>query len=110
MRCEFHPEALAEYQAAARYYAGCQEGLELRYMASVETALRRVVEAPDRWAVVEQDVRRCLTKVFPYAILYSVEGDFVLIIAVMHCHREPAYWRRRLQREPESGNAPSGGL
>jgi len=34
MRCEFHPDALAEYKKAARYYAGCQEGLDLRFMAS----------------------------------------------------------------------------
>ncbi len=46
MRYEFHPEALAEYEAAARYYAGCQEGLELRFMASVEAAVRRIADAP----------------------------------------------------------------
>jgi hypothetical protein len=30
------------------------------------------------------------------AVLYSIEPDFVLIIAVMHCHREPGYWQHRL--------------
>jgi hypothetical protein len=39
MRCEFHPDALAEYEEAARYYAGCQEGLDVRFMASVEAAV-----------------------------------------------------------------------
>jgi toxin ParE1/3/4 len=95
MRWEFHPEALAEYEEAARYYAECQEGLELRFIQSVEAAIGRIVEAPDRWAILSDDVRRCLTKVFPYAVLYTIENDFVLIIAVMHCHREPGYWRRR---------------
>jgi hypothetical protein len=37
-----------------------------------------------------------LTRVFPYAVLYTIELDYVLIIAVMHTHREPGYWRRRL--------------
>lgn len=96
MRCEFHPAALAEYQEAARYYAGCQEGLELRFMASVETVVRQIAAAPDRWRILERDVRRCLTKVFPYAILYTIEPDRVLIVAVMHCHREPGYWRGRV--------------
>jgi hypothetical protein len=36
MRYEFHPEALAEYEAAARYYAGCQEGLELHNALATE--------------------------------------------------------------------------
>jgi len=65
MRCEFHPAALEEYEESARYYAGCQDGLELRFMASVEAAVRQIADAPDRWRVLEQDVRRCLTKVFP---------------------------------------------
>lgn len=34
-------------------------------------------------------------RVFPYAILYSIEADYVLIMAVMHCHREPGYWKNR---------------
>jgi len=95
MRCEFHPEAFAEYEDAARYYAGCQEGLELRFIESVEAAIRYVLEAPTRCRVFEGDVRRCLTHVFPYAVLYTIESDYVLILAVMHCHREPGYWRRR---------------
>ena len=37
MKLEFHPEALAEYEDSARYYAGCQENLELRFIAAIET-------------------------------------------------------------------------
>jgi plasmid stabilization system protein ParE len=107
MRYEFHPEALAEYEEAAHYYACCQEGLESRFMASVEAAVRKIADAPDRWRVLEQDVRRCLIKVFPYAILYTIEADYVLIIAVMHCHGEPGYWRRRLKASTEPGGPPS---
>lgn len=96
MRLEFHPEALAEYEEAAHYYAGCQQGLELRFIDAVELAISKILEAPKRWRILEEDIRRCLTRVFPYAVLYTVEADYVLIIAVMHCHREPGYWRRRL--------------
>ena len=109
MRYEFHPEALAEYEEAAQYYAGCQKGLELRFMASVEAAVRQVAGSPERWRLIEQDVRRYLTKLFPYAILYTIEPDYVLIIAVMHCHREPGYWKGRIRRSAESDAAPNGG-
>ena len=107
MRCAFHPDALAEYQEAARYYAGCQGGLDLRFMASVETVVRQIAAAPDRWRILERDVRRCLTKVFPYAILYTIEPDRVLIVAVMHCHREPGYWHGRLQENAEPSGPPN---
>ena len=48
MRYEFHPDALDEYEAAARYYADCQEGLELRFIDCVESTLIQISEAPDR--------------------------------------------------------------
>ena len=108
MKYEFHPEALAEYEEAARYYGGCQEGLDLRFIASVEAAIRQVADAPERWRLMAQDVRRCLAKVFPYAILYTIEPDYVLIIAVMHCHREPGYWRRRVGESAEPLSSPRG--
>lgn len=96
MRFEFHPEALAEYEEAARYYADCQDGLELRFIAAVEQAIMQILEAPELWRILENDIRRCLTPIFPYAVLYSIETDFVLIIAVMHCHRAPDYWHDRI--------------
>ena len=77
MRFEFHPEALAEYEDAARYYAGCQFGLEPRFIAAVEQVIQQIIEAPDRWLVLEEDIRRCLTRVFPYAVLYSVVNVFL---------------------------------
>ena len=98
MRYEFHPEALDEYEDAARFYAGCQVGLELRFIACVESAFRQVSEDPARWRPFEDDVRRCLVHVFPYAVLYSVEPNYVMILAVLHCSREPGYWRHRIER------------
>lgn len=106
MRFEFHPAALTEYEDAACYYAGCQRGLELRFIACVEAAIRQIVQTPERWRVFDADVRRCLTKVFPYALLYTIEADQVLIIAVMHCHREPGYWLRRVGAGDADGNLP----
>jgi plasmid stabilization system protein ParE len=101
MRYEFHPEALIDYEEAARYYAECQPGLELRFVACIESTIERVLAAPNRWRIIEDDVRRCLVRVFPYAVIYSIEPEFVLIIAVMHCHREPGCWHSRLREGNE---------
>lgn len=100
MRFDFHPEALGEFEEAASYYTSQQPGAGLRFVDSVEDAIHRILEAPLRWRIQEEDIRRCLIRVFPYAVLYSIESDFVLIIAVMHCHREPGYWHRRISRLP----------
>lgn len=96
MRYEFHPEALDEYNEAGHYYAQRQPGLDLRFIVSVEEAIERILEDPYRWRPFDADVRRCLTCVFPYAVLYSIETGYVLIIAVAHCSREPGYWKHRI--------------
>jgi plasmid stabilization system protein ParE len=98
MRYAFHPEALEEYEQAALWYGERRPELAVRFIAAVEDAVRRVLEAPTRYRVIDEDVRRCLTRVFPYGILYTIESDFVLIVAVMHCSREPGYWKRRLDQ------------
>jgi len=36
-----------EFQEDARYYAGCQEGLELRIIAAVEVVLKRIQKIID---------------------------------------------------------------
>jgi plasmid stabilization system protein ParE len=96
MKWDFHPEALEEYQEAALYYAERDPALALRFVEAVEDAIRRILESPERLRVLDEDVRRCLTHVFPYGVLYTIEPEFILIVAVMHCSREPDYWKRRV--------------
>jgi hypothetical protein len=38
-----------------------------------------------------------LSMCFRMPVLYSIESDYVLFIAVMHCSREPGYWRHRAE-------------
>jgi plasmid stabilization system protein ParE len=95
MKYGFHPEALAEYEGAALHYATRDPRVAARFIEAVEDAVRRIRATPTRWRIVEQDIRRCLLRVFPYAILYTIERDRVLIVAVMHCSREPRDWKAR---------------
>jgi plasmid stabilization system protein ParE len=96
MKFAFHPEALAEFEGAARYYTAIQPELARRFVMSVEAAIGKLTGQPSGYAILEQDVRRCLTRVFPYAVLYTLEADYALIVAVMHCHQKPGYWRHRV--------------
>ena len=96
MSYRFHPDALQEYQQAALYYAERDPVLAGRFLDAVEAALQQIVEAPTRWPVLDEDVRRCLTRVFPYGVLFTIEPDFILVVAVMHTSREPGYWKQRL--------------
>jgi toxin ParE1/3/4 len=96
MRYEFHPEARLEFLESAAFYQGCRPGLGVAFANEIESVLRLIIEAPDRFPFIGEDVRRCLARRFPYGILYAIETDYILIIAVMHCSRKPGYWRNRL--------------
>jgi toxin ParE1/3/4 len=98
MKYKFHPDALEEYREAAIWYANRERELAHQFIANIEDAIHRVAETPTRWRIIEEDVRRCLTHLFPYAILYTIEKNFILIVAVMHFSREPGYWRERIQK------------
>jgi plasmid stabilization system protein ParE len=93
----FHPDSLAEFEAAVPHYKQQQAGLGRRFIANAEAALNNIHDAPTRWPELAADVRRHLMRVFPYAVLYAIEPDRILVLAVMHCHREPSYWRNRVE-------------
>jgi len=97
MKYRFHREALAEYEADIRYYKERQPGLQNRFVAAVEEAIGRILKHPERWRRIEPEIQRCLTRTFPYAVIYSVQGDTIFIIAVAHGSREPGYWKRRVK-------------
>ena len=70
-------------------------GLGDRFILAVEDALQGIQQAPERWEILDGGIRRKLTRIFPYALLYSVEPEGILILAVMHCHQKPGYWKTR---------------
>lgn len=95
MRYVFHPEALTEYAEAVQYYAERPVGVAQAFINAIEDTVYRLRESPTRYAVIDEDVRRCMVRRFPYSILYTIEQDYILILAVMHCSRKPGYWKRR---------------
>jgi toxin ParE1/3/4 len=95
MKYVFHPDALAEYAEAVEYYANKNREIAQVFINSIEDAVYRIRESATRYPEIDEDVRRCMARKFPYAVLHSIEQDYLLIIAVMHCSREPNYWKDR---------------
>ncbi len=102
MKYGFHPEARLEYREAAAFYERRRLGLGAAFTREVEAVIAHIMEAPDRGRLIEQDVRRCLAHIFPFGVLYTIESDFVLIIAVAHGSRKPGYWRERVSTVDEA--------
>ncbi|CAN5702007.1 hypothetical protein BH11VER1_BH11VER1_12240 [soil metagenome] len=96
MRLEFHPEARLELYESAAFYKEVRPSLGIAFTNEIESILHQILEAPDRCPFIEEDVRRCFARRFPYGVLCTIETDSILILAIMHCSRKPGYWRKRL--------------
>ena len=98
MKHSFHPEALEEYLGAVSYYADVSPRLAESFINAFESGIEEILTYPGAWQIVGQDVRRYLIKRFPFGIYYCIEGDRVMIYAVMHMSRDPQYWKDRLKQ------------
>jgi plasmid stabilization system protein ParE len=98
MRLVYHPDAEKELIEAARFYERRVAGLGDRFLREFDAAVAEIAAAPDRYRRVEDDLRRCVMRRFPYAIYYRPEGGALRILVVKHHSRHPDYWRYRLDR------------
>jgi len=95
MNYSFHPQAQVEFERAIEYYETCQKGLGYDFAIEIHNTIQNVINFPDTWPVLRLSIRRCLVRRFPYGILYSIEPEGIIILAVMHLHRSPNYWKHR---------------
>ncbi|MBN2415435.1 type II toxin-antitoxin system RelE/ParE family toxin [bacterium] len=96
MNLEFIQPAEQEFFEAVNYLNSESEGLGYEFAAEIRSTLERIVQYPDAWHPLSKRTRRCRTKRFPYSIVYQVRPDMILVIAVMHMHRDPKTWKSRL--------------
>ena len=88
--------AQLELDDASEYYEFETPGLGAQFRDEIKHGIRRIREYPGAWAKEKSDVRRYLLHKFPYKILYSIEENYIYIIAIAHYHRRPDYWIDRI--------------
>jgi plasmid stabilization system protein ParE len=97
MKVEILRPAEDELLEAIAHYNHESEGLGYEFAAEVNRAISRVVSYPNAWTPLSRRTRRCRTNRFPYALIYQVRGNTILIVAVMHLRRDPESWKNRLR-------------
>ena len=87
--------AEAEMHDAAQYYELQAPGLGMDFLARIEAAVQDIGRNPELWPIIQANTRRRLINRFPFALLYRVDPDQIVIQAIMHLHRRPDYWLNR---------------
>lgn len=93
----FRPQAVEDVVEAAAWYEAHAPGLGEQLIEEILAATHRAQENPELFRIVHRDnVRRVLTKRFPYRIFFSVVGEILYVHAVLHGARHDRRWTERL--------------
>ena len=71
-------------------------GLGRRFYAEVQRAEKHLSEFPGSGSEVQPGIRKQNLRKFPFSLIYSIEKDGLLVLAVAHQRRRPRYWLPRL--------------
>jgi len=99
VKVDFLETADEEFVSAIAYYNLQSEGLGLEFAVEVKRALGRIVQYPNAWTTLSKRTRRCRLNRFPYALLYQVRGQLILVVAIQNLHAHPDSWKSRLRRD-----------
>lgn len=96
MKVRFLTLAQRELDDAVVWYNEQAVGLGQDFLDELDRAVRRAVAFPLSSAEIGPGIRRCLLARFPYGLIYGVDGETLVVVAVAHLHREPRYWVDRI--------------
>jgi plasmid stabilization system protein ParE len=91
----FRPQAERELLDAERWYEDRRPGLGNLFRDALDQTLARVSALPLSFPTADADKRRALVPRFPYGLYFSLVDDQVVVVGVVHAHRDPAVWRAR---------------
>ena len=87
--------AAAEALAAAAWYRERSTVAAAAFELEIRAGLAEIAGSPEAWPTHVEGTRRFLLQRFPYEIVYVFRDSRVLVVAIAHCKRRPAYWRER---------------
>ena len=92
----YHEAAEDELLNEIGYLELRSEGLGRRLHTEVLRAENLIAEFPDSTPEIRPGIRKCVLQKFRYSLIYSIEEDGLLILAMAHHSRRPDYWVGRV--------------
>jgi plasmid stabilization system protein ParE len=96
VKVRFLAPAQSELDDAVTWYNRQASGLGREFLDELDRAVRRAVAFPMSYSEIEPGIRRCRLARFPYGLIYGLDGETLVVVAVAHLHRRPRYWIDRV--------------
>jgi toxin ParE2 len=85
-----------EMTEAARFYEQARAGFGDIFLDDIQHAIDAVRERPKLGERIAYGFRRTLARRFPFTVVYAIESDEIVVVAVAHQSRSPDYWKGRM--------------
>ena len=95
MAVEFSVEARSEFDEAFDWYSERSVGAAIGFASEVDAAIEKIKNDPARFPKTYADCQSCSLGRYPYCVIYYPLPGKVVVLAVAHSSRRPAYWRHR---------------
>lgn len=96
MQARFLRPAEIEVDEAVAYYDDRRTGLGDRFEQDLLATVQFITEHPLSGKPLSEKTRKWPFRKFPYNVIYVVEPEEIVIVAVAHHRRRPGYWLSRL--------------
>mgnify|MGYP005865181865 FL=1 len=106
MPIRYHEAAEDELLNEVGYLELQAKGLGRRLWAEVRRAENLIAQFPESAQEIRPGIRKRVLRKFRYSLVYSIEENGVLILAVAHHSCRPGYWIGRViggKEETEGG-------
>ena len=84
-------DALEDLNAGFLFYDTQEAGLGEYFSDSLKSNIESLTVTAGVHRLAYRDYRRALSRIFPYAIYYTMEAQIVTIWAVVDCRRNPEW-------------------
>jgi plasmid stabilization system protein ParE len=90
------PEAGDDLKEAFAWYEDKRTGLGYDFLLQVEAGINFIKRNPEIHPIEYKEARKHVIKRFPYKIIYLLEKEKVIILAVIHGKRRPDLIEKRI--------------
>ena len=96
MNIRFLTLAAQEVDDAVQWYKQQDKDASRGFLAELDHVVRLVKAYPLSARLIEPEIRRFLFVSYPYELIYGIDKDTIVVVAVAHQQREPHYWADRI--------------
>lgn len=90
------PETENDLKEAFSWYEDKRVGLGYDFLLQVDAGIRFIARNPETYPSEYKGTRKYLVKRFPYKIIYLVERERIIVLAVIHSKRSPDLIKKRI--------------